>query len=158
MSAKVLLRGGPVYSPADPSATAILFSAGGIEWVGDADDAPAATKVVDLDGASVTPAFVDAHVHTTSTGLALRGLDLSGLPHRGAALDRVAAYARRLSPDAVVLGHGWDESRWPTPAVPTLAELDRAGGGRMVYLSRADVHSAVVSSALLARATPGGAG
>ena len=37
----------------------------------------AVDEVIELDGALVTPAFVDAHVHTTSTGLLLTGLDLS---------------------------------------------------------------------------------
>jgi predicted amidohydrolase YtcJ len=151
---RVLLRGGPVYSPADPAATAMLFADGRIEWVGAATDAPAADKTIDLDGGLVTPAFVDAHVHATDTGITLRGLNLAGSASRGEALDRVAACSAGLPPDAVVLGHGWDESGWPDRTPPSPAELDRASGGREVYLSRADVHSAVVSSKLLARAKP----
>jgi predicted amidohydrolase YtcJ len=158
VSVRVLLRGGPIYSPADPSATAVLFTDGRIEWLGPAGEAPAADRTVELDGALVTPAFVDAHVHTTSTGLMLRGLDVTGAPSRAALLDRVAAAAARLPRDGVVVGHGWDESGWPDRTPPSLAELDRAGGGRLVYLSRVDVHSAVVSSALLARASLGAAG
>jgi predicted amidohydrolase YtcJ len=64
-------------------------------------------------------------------------------------VQRVAAYARH-HPDAhIIVGHGWDERSWPEPLPPTRAELDRAGGGVAVYLARVDVHSAVVSSALL---------
>ena len=33
-------------------------------------------EVVELDGGFVAPAFVDSHVHLTSTGLTLAGLDL----------------------------------------------------------------------------------
>ncbi|MGH6656202.1 MAG: amidohydrolase, partial [Actinocrinis sp.] len=83
--------------------------------------------------------------------------DLSGCATRAEALDRITAYSATLPDDAVVLGTGWDETTWDRSAPdgqqpPTLAELDRAGGGRRVYLSRVDVHSAVVSSALLAAA------
>jgi len=51
-----------------------------------------------------------------------------------------------------VLGTGWDETEWADAIAPSSAELDRAAGGREVYLSRVDVHSAAVSSALLAAA------
>jgi len=71
---------------------------------------------------------------------------------KGQLLDMVARWAATLPPDAVVLGHGWDESGWPDPQPPNSAELDRAAGGRRVYLSRVDVHSALASEALLAAA------
>jgi predicted amidohydrolase YtcJ len=154
MGQKVLLRGGQIYSPADPDATALLIDEGRIGWLGTDADAPAADRTVDLAGALVTPAFVDAHVHATDTGVTLRGLDLTRARSRAEVLDRVAAHANGLPGDAVVLGHGWDESGWPDRTPPTPAELDRAGDGRRVYLSRIDVHSCVVSAALLAAATP----
>jgi predicted amidohydrolase YtcJ len=154
MGQKVLLRGGQIYSPADPGATALLIDDGRIGWLGTDADAPAADRTVDLAGALVTPAFVDAHVHATDTGVTLRGLDLTGARNRTEALDRLAAHAKGLPGDAVVLGHGWDESGWPERTPPTPAELDRAGGGRRVYLSRIDMHSCVVSGALFADATP----
>ena len=105
--------------------------------------------MVDLGGALVTPAFVDAHVHATSTGLALTGLDLSGAVSLADCLRQVEA-AGRAARGGVVLGHGWDETTWPEHRPPTRQELDRASYGGVVYLSRVDVHSAVVSSALLA--------
>ncbi|WP_055526040.1 amidohydrolase [Streptomyces graminilatus] len=149
----VLLRGGEVHSPADPFATAMLVERGHIAWVGSegAADAVAgaADQVIDLDGALVTPAFTDAHVHTTATGLALTGLDLSDAPSLDAALTLVRAFAAARPADRVLLGHGWDAARWPGGRPPTRAELDEATGGRPLYLSRIDVHSAVVTTALL---------
>ncbi|MFD9118395.1 amidohydrolase [Streptomyces bottropensis] len=152
-SKTVLLRGGEVHSPADPFATAMVVEHGQIAWVGSegAADAFAADvdEVEDLQGALVTPAFTDAHVHTTATGLALTGLDLSGAPTLEAALVLVREFATARPADRVLLGHGWDAARWPGGRPPTRAELDEATGGRPLYLSRIDVHSAVVSSALL---------
>lgn len=113
-------------------------------------EAPAADRVVELGGALVTPAFVDAHVHATDTGLALSGLDLSGARSAGQVCDAVSAFAAGLPADAVVLGHGWDESGWAERVPPDSATLDRVAGGRRVYLSQASIHSALVSSALLA--------
>ncbi|MFI6611690.1 amidohydrolase [Streptomyces sp. NPDC050507] len=149
----VLLRGGDVHSPADPFATAMVVERGHVAWVGSEGAADAfasgVDEVIDLDGALVTPAFTDAHVHTTSTGLALTGLDLSGAGTLTEALDLVRSYVAAHPADRVVLGHGWDATRWPEQRPPTRAELDAAAGGRAVYLPRIDVHSAVVTTALL---------
>ncbi|MER8187705.1 amidohydrolase family protein [Kitasatospora sp. NPDC094015] len=147
----VLLRGGNVYSPADPFATAMLVEGEQIAWVGSDGAAEAyagtADEVVELAGALVTPAFVDAHVHATSAGLALTGLDLTGCGSLAEALARIAAFAAG-SPAGVLIGHGWDETGWPEGRPPTLAELDGAAGGAALYLSRTDVHSALATSAL----------
>ena len=50
---------------------------------------------------------------------------------------------------AVILGFGWDETGWPERRPFTRDEVDRATGGRAVFLSRVDVHSAVLSTAFL---------
>ncbi|MET9606849.1 amidohydrolase [Streptomyces sp. NPDC006512] len=149
----VLLRGGEVHSPADPFATAMVVERGHVAWVGSEGAADAfaqgVDEVVDLGGALVTPAFTDAHVHTTSAGLALTGLDLTGARSLPDALELVRAYAARRPADRVLLGHGWDAARWPERRAPRRTELDEATGGRPLYLSRIDVHSAVVTTALL---------
>ena len=148
-----LYRRGRVRSPVDPFATALLVDGDTVAWVGSegAADAMSADVTVDLEDAWVAPAFVDAHVHATATGLALTGLDLTGAPSLAVALDRVAS-AARAARGGVVLGTGWDDTTWPEGRPPTAAELDRASYGGVVYLARTDVHSAVASSALLAAA------
>ncbi|KUL51890.1 amidohydrolase [Streptomyces sp. NRRL S-1521] len=149
----VLLRGGDVHSPADPFATAMVVERGHVAWVGSEGAADAfasgVDEVVDLEGALVTPAFTDAHVHTTATGIALTGLDLSGARSLAEALVLVREHAAARPHDEVLLGHGWDAARWPGGRPPTRTELDEAAGGRPLYLSRIDVHSAVATTALL---------
>lgn len=151
----MLYRHGVVHSAADPFAQALVVADGRIAWLGSDDSThtvlDGVDEVVDLAGALVTPAFVDAHVHVLETALALTGVDLSpaaGVTTLAVALDRVAATARELPAGSAVLGHGWDETAWPEGRPPTRAELDRAAPGRAVYLARTDVHAAVVSSAL----------
>ena len=152
-----LFSGGQILTPDHSAASAMLVRGASIAWVGDRDGAArhidSADRVVELDGALVTPAFVDAHVHLSQTGLALTSLDLSTVRSLAEALDAIAAYARGRS-DQVLLGFGWDESRWPEGRPPTGAELDRAVGDRLCYLSRVDGHSAIASAALLT-AAPG---
>lgn len=161
---RTLWRGGRVYSAAVRDASAVLTDGDVIAWIGDEDAAGAAAAmrdadaVVDLDGALVTPAFVDAHVHLTGTGLALTGLDLTTMTSGAGLLATVAARAAALPAGATVLGSGWDESAWRDTAVPGADALERAAGGRPVYLARVDAHSAVVSAGVLGRVDPGVAG
>ena len=152
---RTLLTNGRIYSPWIRDARALLISGSEVVWLGDADSAAAmpADRTVDLAGALVIPAFVDAHFHTTDTGLSLTGLDLGPAGSLAEAL-RAVERAARSSGGRPLLGAGWDETRWPERRAPTAAELDRASYGGVVYLARTDAHSAVVSSALLA-AVPG---
>ncbi|PPK62793.1 amidohydrolase [Actinokineospora auranticolor] len=146
-----LLTGGRIHSPADPDATAIAVQDGVVVWLGQDSVGRALhpdADTVDLGGAFVAPAFVDAHVHATATGLLRTGLDLTAAASLADCLAAVTAYVRENNP-AVVWGHGWDETAWPEHRPPTRAELDAAAGGTAVYLSRVDVHSAAVSTALL---------
>jgi predicted amidohydrolase YtcJ len=151
---KIVLRDGAVLSPVGPEATALCVEQGRIVYAGpDEGLTPylhGADEIVDLDGRLVTPAFVDAHVHLSQTGLRRAGLDLSGARSGQDLLDAVSSHARTHS-GAVVLGFGWDETSWADPRLPSREELDRAAPGRAVYLARVDVHSGLVSSALVAR-------
>ena len=146
--APVLYRNGSVYTAADPFATAMLVDGDTVAWVGSEQAATSIADstmdIIDLRGALVAPGFVDSHMHLTETGIALESLQLAPVTSARALLEAVAG-ARG---DGPVLGHGWDESTWADPTLPTAEELDRAAGGRPVYLSRVDVHSALVSTSL----------
>lgn len=154
---RTLLLGGVVYAPSAPFSTALMIDGDTIAWIGEDTAAAvhreAADVIVDLQGAFVTPGFVDAHVHATSTGLLQTGLDLTGVPTRAAALVALAEHVRQ-HPGVPVLGHGWDETRWDDGDALTRDEIDAVAGESPVYLSRIDVHSAVVSTALV-QAAPG---
>jgi hypothetical protein len=150
--APTLYRNGRVHTGDVADATALVVDGPTVAWLGGEAAADAlgigAERTVDLDGALLAPAFVDAHVHCFDTGLHLTGVDLTRVTSVVALLDAVAATARRDGPAPAVLGHGWDEANLAEGRPPTAEELDRAAGGGRVYLSRVDVHSAVVSAAL----------
>lgn len=145
-----LLVDGRIYSPSAPDATAMAVTDGMVVWVG--DDRPGRAlhpdaEIVELDGAFVTPGFVDTHVHTTATGLALIGLDLGSARSLSECLAAVRKYAAD-HPDALIWGQNWDDTSWPEGRGPTTDELDEAAPGRAVYLSRIDAHSAACSTVL----------
>ncbi|MFL6065346.1 MAG: amidohydrolase [Friedmanniella sp.] len=139
-----------------PAASALVVSDGRIVFVGSDGEAArfadgAGSVPVDLAGRLVTAAFVDAHVHCVQVGQVADGLDLHGARSRQEVLAAVRAYVGARPGSRIVVGQGWDECGWSEPVPPTRLELDRAAPGVAVYLARVDVHSAVVSSALLDR-------
>lgn len=146
--APVLYRNGSVYTAADPFATAMLVDGDTVAWVGSEQAATSiadnSMEIIDLRGALVAPGFVDSHMHLTETGIALESLPLGSTVSARALLEAVAG----VGGDGPVLGHGWDETTWADPTLPSAEELQRAAGGRPVYLSRVDVHSALVSTSL----------
>src|SRR3954447_17305775 len=119
-----------------------------ITWLGDAVDAPPADRVITGEGTLLAPAFVDAHVHATATGLALTGLDLHASLSLAEAVASIAAH-RAATPSGILLGTGWDETGWPEGRGLTRDDVDAVVGDRPAYLARVDVHSATVSTALL---------
>lgn len=157
-----LYRNGSVYTAADPFATAMLVDGDTVAWVGSEQAATSiadsSMEVIDLQGALLAPGFVDSHVHLTETGIALDSLQLAGVRSAAELLDAVSASsastssASASSAGGTVLGHGWDETTWTNPALPSREEIERAAGGRKVYLARVDAHSALVSSSLAASA------
>lgn len=147
-----LFRNGRIHTGADPDASAMAIADSMISWIGGEHAisvAGAPDRVIDLQGALIVPGFVDAHVHTTDAGLALVGLDLSRTRSLQECLDAIGRQVRHHR-SGVLWGHGWEDSRWPENRPPTRAELDAVVGNVPVYLSRVDVHSALVSSALAA--------
>lgn len=160
----ILYRNGVVHSGADPFAEAILVDDGVVAWIG-ADDTAAglaarADRVIDLDGGLVAPGFVDAHAHVLESGLSGDSVDLTPAGGVHSLADALAALHERAvrmaasdpSGGQVLLAFGWDEQAWPEQRTFTRGELDDACGGRPVYAARIDVHSAVVSGAMAARA------
>jgi predicted amidohydrolase YtcJ len=134
----------------DRRAWAVQVDDGRIAWLGPRGEAPAAQRTLAGEGALLTPAFVDAHVHATATGLALTGLDLHSSSSLADAVASIAAHADRAR-SGIVLGTGWDETGWPEGRALTRHDVDAVVGDRPAYLARVDVHSATVSTALLDR-------
>lgn len=111
-----------------------------------AGDPPAADRVVDLPGATITPGFVDTHVHLTPTGTALVNADVENA--RDGAEVLAIARERAAAPTEVVWLQGFDETRWSDPALPGLAELD-AITPRPLAIWRVDGHVCLANTAAL---------
>lgn len=94
------------------------------------EEAAAAYKAVDLEGAHVIPGIIDAHLHLIPGGLSLSRLDLSTVTSRQELASAVAAAVAGLEAGSWLLGSGWDESRWGGE-LPSVAWVDAGEwGGR----------------------------
>lgn len=132
--------------PSDATAGWVLVEADRIAALGPAGDEPDAERVIDLGGAFLYPAFTDAHVHLPATGLYMAGMDLRGERSGARILDGFAERAN--DPSALLFGGNFEE---PLDRTILRGELDAAVGNRPALLMRADMHSCVVSTALLDR-------
>src|SRR3954470_24323032 len=77
--ADLLITGGRVFSPGTREwvPTALAVAGGVVAGWGERE----AREVVDVDGAALTPAFVDAHMHLESTKLWIDEFVRTVLPH-----------------------------------------------------------------------------
>jgi hypothetical protein len=103
---------------------------------------------LDAQGATLVPGFGDAHNHMAGFGLGLEAVDLSGLTSLATVYDRIAERAATLPEGAFVLGTGYDDSA--LGGHPDRYELDRAAGGRPVWLGHRSAHVCMVNSPMLA--------
>ncbi len=142
-------------APGRPRAEALAIAAGKIVFVGDDRKAlqrrGPSTRVVDLGGRLVLPAFQDSHIHLIAGGVELGLCDLNGLRTREEVLTKVQEYAAAHPDDAWITGGGWDLPLFPQ-ANPRKEDLDAVVPGRPVVLDSADGHSAWVNSRALALA------
>uniref|UniRef100_UPI0034DED790 amidohydrolase family protein n=1 Tax=Streptomyces flavofungini TaxID=68200 RepID=UPI0034DED790 len=107
-----------------------------------------AREVIDLQGATVLPGFIDAHVHLAWTGLKENTPSIAGLTRVDDVLAVVErAAAAQASPGAWLNLVGYDQRALGRHL--TAAELDRVSRGHKVYITHDSGHGCVVNSAVL---------
>jgi predicted amidohydrolase YtcJ len=134
------------------AARAVAVAGGRIVAVGDDRDMAALvgsrTRVVELRGRTLTPGFIDAHVHPVSSGVEMLRCDLTRLRGLDAYLGRVAAYAAANPDEPWIVGGGWSMADFPG-GIPSRLDLDRVVPDRPVYLESRDGHTGWVNSRAL---------
>ena len=102
-------------------------------------------KTLDLAHANVLPGLIDAHMHLVNVGMALHEVDLFHLRSYEDVIRKTVDYAR-TSPDAWIIGDGWDQNLWPGGAFPTHDALSAALPNRPVVLRRVDDHALLANA------------
>lgn len=99
------------------------------------------TRVVQLEGRSLTPGLSDAHCHLYGLGMSLESVNLRDIPTPEAAASLVAEASTSLEAGEWVTGRGWDQNLWPGHSFPNHATLDAVASDRPVALRRIDGHA-----------------
>jgi predicted amidohydrolase YtcJ len=157
MQADLVLFNGRVRTmdSGQPLAQAVAIQGNRILAVGqDADLCPLlrpGAQAVNLEGRTVIPGLIDAHVHFGSHSMAVyQGqVDLDNVATKAEALARVAAVARRTPPGRWIQGAGWNRNVWLEPSFPTAADLDAVVSEHPVALEDKSHHATWVNSRAL---------
>ncbi|WP_372810437.1 amidohydrolase, partial [Litorivivens sp.] len=145
---------------AQPQAEAMLIERDRIVWVGSNAEAEAyrssAERVLNLQGKTVIPGFIDAHGHFPGSGLTEFAADLNSPPigdvkSIGSLQSRLSAFAD-ANPDGWILGIGYDDSLLAEKRHPTREDLDAVSKDRPVYILHISGHMGVANTAALALA------
>lgn len=152
MQADLILKNGHIVSMDDRDhryeAVAIyngkLISLGGdreIEQYAGKD-----TIVIDLEGKTAVPGFIDAHQHMISTGFNLRNVDCRVTSIKEM-VDKIKRRAKKCAPEEWIIGWGYDESRFTEQRHPMKTDFE--GIENPVFITHYSLHSAVANDAAL---------
>ena len=137
-----MIVNGRVWPPT-AERTALAVTGGRIAAVGDDAEIRALagpeTEVFDAAGASVLPAFNDAHVHFLMGSRSLGELDLHGAETQAEVEQRIRDHSAAHT-GAWVVGRGWFYSAFPG-GMPGVDLLDRLVPDRPAYLESFDAHT-----------------
>ncbi|MEP7087463.1 MAG: amidohydrolase [Gemmatimonadota bacterium] len=152
--ADIVFRGGPVYTVDStlPHASAVGVTGARVVFVG--DDSGVArligpkTRVIELKGRMLLPAFHDSHLHPVTTGIRMNECALDALTTPAQIAESIARCAKASPSGGWFRGHGWQLPVFPH-ANPSRALLDSLIPDRPAYVRAADGHSAWVNSRAL---------
>ena len=151
-AADLVLTGGTVHTVTGISGRALAVHGSRVVAVGTDEDVRALvgprTRCVDLDGRTVVPGFVDAHVHPVSAGLTMAACSLGEARSAADARRLVAQYATANPQATWITGGGWS-MEWFPGGTPSRVLLDEVVPDRPVLLGNRDGHGAWANSVAL---------
>lgn len=153
--AHTILRHGRILTvdPAFTTAQAVAVAGNRILAVGSDSEisalANAATRVIDLKGATVVPGLRDSHLHTLAAARDIFNVALQDARSLAQVNAALAARVVITKPgDWVIASSGWHEGQIAEGRMPTRQELDSISPDNPVYIPRGG-HVAVANSAAL---------
>lgn len=102
---------------------------------------------INLQGRTILPGLIDAHIHLQAYGLGLQKVECE-TQTLDECLQRVAQKAKKVLAGEWILGHGWNQNQW-LEGFGTSAMLDQAAPANPVYLTAKSLHAGWANSAAL---------
>jgi len=157
-TADLVFVGGDIYTMDAENARATAVAIRGQHIIAVGSDETIArhvgkgTRIVDLQGRTLTPGLSDAHCHLYGLGKSLESVNLRDVKSADAAAQLVFEASKSLEPGEWATGRGWDQNLWEGQNFPNKATLDAVLPKRPVALRRVDGHALWANSAALALA------
>ncbi|MDX1554677.1 MAG: amidohydrolase family protein, partial [Xanthomonadales bacterium] len=163
-AADLVLRGGKVVTvdQAVGEVEAVAVVGHEIMALGNAEDISALigpdTQVIELNGRTVIPGFIEGHGHFLGLGWARQVLDFNDAKTWDDIVSAVAGAAEIAPEGAWISGRGWHQDKWlrvPETAVegvPRNDRLNEVAPNNPVLLGHASGHAAIANDAALAAA------
>jgi predicted amidohydrolase YtcJ len=113
------------------------------------------TEMIDLEGRTAIPGFIEGHGHYIGFGTSLTILRLAEARTWDEIVEMVAEAAREAEPGQWIAGRGWHQEDWdPAPArtiegVPTHHDLSAVSPDNPVILTHASGHGSFVNARAL---------
>ena len=107
------------------------------------------TKVMNLDGKTVVPGFIDAHVHMRGFGRFLTWVNLRDINSIREMQKLLREQVQKTPKGKWILGRGWDQERFREKHYPTRWDLDEVAPNNPVIFTRVCGHICVVNSKAL---------
>jgi len=143
-----VLLSGKIITSAEGRANFLLYESDRIIAVGSTEEMSTYlgddVRVVELGECVAIPGLMDSHIHLVQTGLSCLNVDLTVAKDKDDALSLLAEETK--GKPEIVVGFGFDESRWPVPQLPTLKDLDKVSMHIPVFISRRDSHLFVTNT------------
>lgn len=141
-----------------PVVQAVLTEDSRIKAVGPLDElktiAGPSPRMIDLQGRTMLPGFIDPHSHITALAQTMGLLPLEGITGWEELADRIRTFrkSRQIQPGQWITGFGYDHNFFQEKAHPTRQILDKAAPDNPVLLSHASGHMGVMNTAALREA------
>lgn len=107
------------------------------------------TRVIDLKGRMLMPAFQDAHIHPIGAGIEANSCNLNGLRKSDEYVAAIRKCAQAKPNDPWITGGGWLMSAFGVGGMPRRELIDGVVADRPVFLSSTDGHTVWVNTKAL---------
>ena len=162
-AADAIYTGGDIVTIDDsqPSAEAVAIKDGRIVAVGTRDDVLANhrgpdTRVVDLQGKTLLPGFIDPHSHYINSLMVANQVNVFAPPAGpGADVDSIVAAlkdfrdARQIPEGEMIMAYGYDDTLMPDGRTLSKEDLDTDFPDNPVMVQHVSLHGAVLNSAAM---------
>ncbi len=101
-------------------------------------------EIIDANGQTVLPGFIDAHCHFYGLGLDQQIVDLVGTESFEEVLDKLVAFQNK-NKTTFLEGRGWDQNDWEIKEFPTKDKLDEIFPDIPVVIRRIDGHAILIN-------------